>query len=103
MAGPAGFVEEGDGLVRFGDDGAADAGVVRNQLVERAEPLRGGPVEDRPAIDAEEVEEETAERQRLAQALDIPSPSEPAHRRLERQRPAIPPHRDRFTVEDQLG
>ena len=60
-------------------------------------------VEQRAAVQVEQVEEERSERQLVRAALDVEPAAEAAHRDLERVRGAVGPERDGLAVEDELA
>ena len=62
-----------------------------------------GLVEQRGAVQIEDVEQHQGDRQLVPYPLDLESASEPAHRRLEGQRGAVGAERDRLALHDQLA
>ena len=77
--------------------------VFRHASRERGEALAGGPIDERYAVERQDVEEERLQRQALPHRGDVELAAEPPHGDLERLRPAVGAQRDRFAVQDRLA
>ena len=73
------------------------------RALERGEALAGRAVGQALALQPQAVEEEGAQRQLGARALDVQLAAEAAHRDLERLRPAGGGEGEHLAVEDQLA
>ena len=69
------------------------------QPLERLASHRLLAVEDVVAVAVQTIEEDRRQRQLGAQCVDVEPATEPAHRHLERLRPAVRPQREHFAIE----